>query len=73
MSALPPPARFGRSHRMCWAGLGCIMALSVAVILRPSPEAASVATVAIGAIAGLIGAWTGIANWAEVRRPGTGG
>lgn len=65
----PPRDRFRRSHRMCWIGLSCIMGLAIAVIIWPSPEAASVATIAIGSIAGLVGAWTGITNWAEVRGP----
>jgi len=61
--------RFRRSRRLCWAALSAAIAQSAAVIAWPSPEAAQVTTVVVPAYLALVAGWTGISNWAEVRRP----
>ena len=63
------PSRFGRSHRLVWAAMASAIGLCLIVMFHPSPEAAQVATVTIPSLLALVAGWTGITNWAEVRRP----
>lgn len=64
--------RFRQSRRLVWSMSWAAIALTVFVILWPSPEAAQVVTVVAPSILGLVAAWTGIANWSEVKRPWPG-
>lgn len=61
--------RFKHSRRLVWTMCWSAILLTVAVIVRPSPEAAQVVTVVAPTLLGLAAAWSGITNWAEVSRP----
>lgn len=62
------PSRFGRSYLLTCFTLGLIAVQSVGIMVVPSSEAAQVFVIAIPIEGGLAAAWTGIANWAEVRK-----
>ncbi|RIK92865.1 MAG: hypothetical protein DCC73_11345 [Proteobacteria bacterium] len=67
----PLPAgkeRFKRSGRLTWAALWSINIEVALITIWPSAELVQVLVVAIPIQGGLAAAWSGITNWAEVRR-----
>jgi hypothetical protein len=60
--------RFAKSRRLVWFMCLSAIGLTIAVVVHPSPEAAQVVTVVAPAILALAGAWSGITNWAEVKK-----
>lgn len=63
------PKRFSQSKFLVWAALILSNAQMFAMLMTSHPMAGEVYLAGVPTTLALAGAWTGITNWAEVRRP----
>lgn len=61
--------RFDQSRRLVWTMLYASIGLQLLALIVAKEAAVPVLTASIPSMLALAGAWSGITNWAEVRRP----
>ena len=67
--AVQVKGRFDSSRKLVWTMLYASIGLQLLALLIAKAEAVPVLTASIPSMLALAGAWSGITNWAEVRRP----
>lgn len=66
------PGRFKNSYRLCWTTLAAVIVLQLLALAVAGPLAMPVLATTLPSMLLLVGAWSGITNWAEVRGENVG-